>query len=502
MKLNKFIIKLSLICGILSLNACDEKRLDVQPGSPTEESFFVEEIEFERAVYGIYAKLTDLYWYNGGQDNSVQPVTLLPGDEITTGGQDEFEIFSNIQPGSYRLAYMYAATYQLIARSNVLLGKNSTAAAGVYQTPNLKNYHRGEALFMRAYGHYLLWNIFGTSPVVTERVLDLDKTTPSSSTGTQLLDQAIADLTEAATLLPASWPADFRGRVTTNSANGLLGKALVFKASATGNNADYQAALTAFSKIKDVTLTAKFDDNFAFDTENNSESLFEHQASQAFGFDNVWLSNDFDNAIGALSVFWGYYSNQFNLFGKAPFIATQKLVDAFEIGDPRRDLTLKDSTKAIRKYVTRDKVNQPGASSVNNPRILRLADVLLLQAEALNESGGSKSDAIGFINQVRTRARNMVSGGTVPANFPTTETNQATIRQWIQDERLRELAGEGQRWFDLRRWSLGGKITLNNAFFSSALPGVIQFDINKHRYFPIPNSETDVNPNITQNPGY
>lgn len=502
MKINHKSFKWSLVMLLFVLHACNETRLDVEPGGPTEESYFVEEIEFERAVYGIYAKLTDLYWYNGGQDNCVHPVTLLPGDDITTSGQDEFEIFSNIQPGSYRLAYLYASTYQLIARSNVLLEKNAKAAASVYKTPNLKSYHRGEALFMRAYGHYLLWNVFGTSPVVTERVLALDKTTPPSSTGTQLLDQAIADLTEAATLLPTSWSADFRGRVTANSANGLLGKTLVFKASVTNNNADYQAALAAFGKIKDASLNAKFDDNFAFDTENNAESLFEFQATQAFGFDNVWLPNDFDNAVGAMSVFWGYYSNQFNLFGKATFIATQKLIDAYEIGDPRRNLTLKDSTKAILKYVTRDKVNQPGASSVNNPRILRLADIILLQAEALNESGGSKSEAIALINRIRTRARNMVSGGIIPANFPTTETNQATIRQWIQDERLRELAGEGQRWFDLRRWSLGNKITLNNAFFSSALPGVIQFDINKHRYFPIPTSETDVNPNIKQNPGY
>ena len=69
----------------------------------------------------------------------------------------------------------------------------------------------------------------------------------------------------------------------------------------------------------------------------NEESLFEYQATRAFADDNIWLSNDFDNAVGALSVFWGYYSNQFNLFGKASFVATQKLVDIFEDGDPRRE---------------------------------------------------------------------------------------------------------------------------------------------------------------------
>lgn len=501
MKIKNFIIISGLAMAMLAVQSCNEKRLDLKPGGPTEESYFLEEIEFERAVYGIYAKLTDLFWYNGSQSNCVLPITLLPGDDITTNEQEEFEIFANIQPASFRLAYTYAALYQMIYRSNVVLQKNAEGGK-VYTTPNLKNYHRGEALFLRAYAYYMLWNLFGTAPLVTERVSSLDQTKPSSSTGTQLLDQAITDLTEAANLLPVKWDNDFIGRATANAANGLLGKALVFRATVAKNNPDYQAALTAFGKIKDATLTPKFDDNFAFDTENNEESLFEFQASQAFGFDNVWLSNDFDNAIGAMSVFWGFYSNQFNLFGKAPFVATEKLVNSFDAADPRRALTLDDTTQAIRKYVTRDKLNQPGASSVNNPRLLRFADVLLLQAEALNESGGSTTEAIGYLNQVRARARNMVPGGTAPADLSTSETDRSRIRQWIQDERLRELAAEGQRWFDLRRWALGGKITLNNASFSSALPDVIQFDPNKHLYFPIPSSETDVNPNIKQNPGY
>ena len=73
------------------------------------------------------------------------------------------------------------------------------------------------------------------------------------------------------------------------------------------------------------------------------------------------------------------------------------------------------------------------------------------------------SEAVGFINDVRSRARNMVSGGTIPANLNTGETNKATIMQWIMDERLRELGAEGGRWWDLRRWAIGGIITLNNA---------------------------------------
>ena len=142
----------------------------------------------------------------------------------------------------------------------------------------------------------------------TVRVTSTDQFTPPGTTGTQLLDQAITDFADAAALLPTSWDDANRGRVTKNGAYGMLGKSLVFRASFTNAAADYTAAISAFNNISGVDLVAKFDDNFAFDTENNDESLFEFQATQAFALDNVWLPNDFDNAVGNLSVYWGFYN--------------------------------------------------------------------------------------------------------------------------------------------------------------------------------------------------
>jgi hypothetical protein len=72
---------------------------------------------------------------------------------------------------------------------------------------------------------------------------------------------------------------------------------------------------------------------------------------------------------------------------------------------------------------------------------------------------------------------------------------------WIIKERLLELAGEGQRWIDLRRWQMEGVISLDNNFFSSNTL-TMSFQLPKHLNLPIPNSEIDVNPNVVQNPGY
>jgi len=500
-----FILRIAIALFVPSLvfySGCKKSYLDLLPHGPTEQSYFTQESDFTKAVLGVYAKMTDLFWYNGGQDNSTVPVFLLPGDDITTNeGNEEFEIFGALQPSSGRVTYFYATWYQLIARANVVLEKVAAVPDGIYTTPNLKSYHKGEALFLRGLAFYYLWNYYGTSPLDTARVTSNDQFTPPGTTGTQLLDQAITDFEESAGLLPATWDDANRGRATMNSANGMLGKALVFRATTEKNNADYTAAIAAFNKLTGVKLIDKFDDNFAWDTENNEESLFEFQASQAFAFDNVWLSNDFDNAVGNLSAFWGYYDNNYALFGKSPFFGTAKLLNAFDPADPRLLHTINPADKTVTKYVERNKLDQPGVGSANNPRLLRYADVLLLNAEATLQSGGSPATAIGFINEVRTRARNMVPGGTEPANYSTAETNQATIMDWIIKERLIELAGEGQRWLDLRRWHIGGIITLDNAYFSSNT-STMSFQAPKHLLLPIPNSERDVNPNVAQNTGY
>lgn len=490
----------AIVVASMIFGACNKSLLDIEPTSPTEQSFFTNELEFTKGIFGIYSKLSDFYWYNASQWGSTIPVLYLPGDDITCQDFDEFEQFGPLQPASGRVAYFYRTNYQLISRANVMLQKIAQAPQGVYVTPNLANYHRGEALFLRGHAFFQLWNYFGTSPVVTERITTTDGLRPKSSKGTELLDQAIADFTEAAKLLPRSWDAANRGRVTVNSANAYLGKALVFRATVTKNNADYTAAIQAFGRINGVSLVPNFADNFAADTENNAESLFEFQASSPL-FDNVWLSNDFDNAVGSMSAYWGFYDGHWSLFGKGRHLATSKYINAFEPNDPRRALSLNPSNGHIRKYVTRNVMTGSGVGSANNPRILRYADVLLLWAEALVQSNGSTSEAIGLINQVRTRARNMVPGGTVPANFNTAETDRNKIMGWIMDERLRELGGEGLRWYDIRRWHIGGIIQLNNDFFSAAA-GNVSFTLPRHLLFPIPNSEIDLNPNVVQNQGY
>src|SRR5690606_24018885 len=127
--------------------------------------------------------------------------------------------------------------------------------------------------------------------------------------------------------------------------------------------------------------------------------------------------------------------------------------------------------------------------SVNNPRILRYADVLLLRAEAIVRSGGSLADAVDLVNQVRARARN--SGeepSAAPADRDVAGADASQVLDWIFEERRLELAfEEGHRWWDLRRRHIAGEIDLTTWNFQS-----LDLDFNfeqRHIYFPLPDLE-------------
>jgi hypothetical protein len=498
MKRNIILRALATLIFVAIYSSCSKDRLDIIPKNQSEADYFKNELEFKGALLGVYAKLSDHYWY--GANNPIHKVWLLPGDDLTTLGDIPFEVFTTLNSGDRDVSTYYRVAYQLINRANIVIQKlDDEEISSVITTPDLKDQLRGQALFLRGFMNMQLWNYFGTSPLIDERIVSADDILPPGSEGTELLDQAITDFQMAAGLLPTSWAASDRGRATKNSAYGMLGKALVFRANWTGNTADYTAAIDAFGKLSGLSLIADFADNFSVSAENNSESLFEYQASDP-GFDNVWLANDFNQAIGSFSAYYGYFNDHWSFWAHTPYYASQKLVNAFEAGDPRADATFDAGNSRIKKYVTMDQNTSSGVASFNNPRILRYADVLLLWAEALIETDNANG-AIAKINEVRTRARNMVAGGTIPADRAT-GANKATVRTWIQDERFVELAAEeGHRWLDLRRWHKAGHINLDSWDFSS---DKTNFDIElpKNLLYPIPTSETDRNPNVLQNEGY
>jgi len=150
----------------------------------------------------------------------------------------------------------------------------------------------------------------------------------------------------------------------------------------------------------------------------------------------------------------------------------------------------------FRKYSSSDR----GFDDYYNPtnvRVVRFADVLLMYAECIAASGGTLSDAVAHVNRVRARV-NMPP--LAVHHFPTTTDRDRFLKR-MQMERLLELATEGHRWADLKRWGLLDNQTgidelkQRDADFNN-------FVIGRHDCLPIPSSEKANNPNVDQNPNY
>lgn len=184
---------------------------------------------------------------------------------------------------------------------------------------------------------------------------------------------------------------------------------------------------------------------------------------------------------------------------------------AYEPGDVRKDASLKTSYTLDGKVVNIPyiiKYTHPhtisGRTDDNWP-ILRYADVLLMLAEAINEQTGPTGEAVGDLNQVRTRAGLPALAG----------LGQDDFRTAVAHERRVELAFENHRWFDLKRTMSPAQLTtFLNAYGArekanptAPRPGVPfnaqDYFFSEHQYyFPIPASEILINSNLTQNPGY
>lgn len=511
--------KVTSIIFVLALffGACSQDTINLDPIGDIESGFFQNEDQMQQAVFGIYQKLSFFYAFRGGQNNHVLPVTLLPSDDLTTPASYALENFTALNGSNGQLNLYYQFAYQLIARANTVLQKIEENGDEIYQSdPDLKNHNKGEALFLRAYMYFCLWNVYGTAPLVTERIIFLEDAYPANSTGTELLDQAIIDLQEAAELLPNSWSAEYRGRVVKNSALALRGKCLVFRGTVNNMNADFTEAIADFNALSGVSLTSRYSDNFDATHENNAESLFEYQANSSAGDVNPFVGaaggNDAFAVIGEIGHYTGVFDQRPSWIGNSYFSATSSIKNAYEDDDPRKTYNINlddDELINVRKYITHNVYaggwgGADNGVSVNNPRILRYADVLLLQAEAIVRSGGSLSQAVGLVNRVRERARNSTAGespSTIPADRSISETNVSTVLEWIFQERRIELAfEEGHRWWDLRRRHIAGEVDLKTLDFGSLL---IDFQFQDHNiYFPLPSDEVDENMNLDQNVGY
>lgn len=360
---------------------------------------------------------------------------------------------------------------------------------------SLKQRIMGEAYFLRANYYFILARLFGDVPLLTSAQTPDDDLRPARTDVAVVYDTIISDLQKAISLLPVreSYSGADVGRASKGAATGLLAKVFL----TLGN---YEQTVNLCRQVTSLgySLNEHYADNFNPLTKNSVESLFEVQyyGKTSFGF---W---DNENQASWVSTFTGPRNADFVAGGWGWSQPTQEFVSLYESADLRKDLTVlyegcplyDDKTYSssysitgynLRKFLVSKDVSPDYDANPANWPVLRYADVLLMEAEALCELGRT-DEAFGPLNQVRNRAGlGNLSG-----------LSQPVLREAIRKERRIELAYEGSHWFDLIRYD-NGAYAAN--FFNSI--GKTNFS-PKFLLLPIPQKEIDANPNLEQNPGY
>ena len=487
--MKKYIPFLALLC-LTSFYACDDF-LDLEPhsqgiaieNSSADSIYFKSASELESALAGAYGDFKNEYYqldyFVNGDAQS---------DDAYAGGDnpDNFQIDDyQLDAVNRNVSRDWAYLYSTIGKVNNIIN-NAREVTDPELTPERLEEIIGEASFIRAFMYFQLVQLWGDVPLQLEEVTTISaekldeiyaQIFPARSPKEEVYAQLIADLETALPRVRTTAP--HKGFATTGAVNAVLAK--VYAVQEPHDWAKVNQYCDAVIS-GGYALLPEFDQLWDNGMKNSSESIFEINYSGG-STDGNW----------GVNIFRGVDWKKFNL-------PSNDLIAAF---DAEHDMIRKNASIIFEDvsglwsdphypqthYPFINKWRNFGGDGAQNYIFIRLADILLLKAEALNESG-DVNGAAAIVNQIRERVN----------LDPTTANSQATMRLAIEKERRLELAYEGVRWYDLKR--TGRAIEVMSATIG-ADGNPIGYALTPERLlWPIPQAELDKNANLTQNAGY
>ena len=533
-----------LLVGALALTmpfvGCQsaDKLLDVtSPTTVSDEIFWTQENDAILSLNGIYSSLPG--WFD-----------VIGLDGMTDNGAvnrqfDNRYVFSDgtFDPQSGYARGLWVQYFNGVARANILLANIDRIPAGKIDASKKPRYI-AEARFLRGVMYLQLVSLFGDVPLPLTPMTDAEARQLSNTPAAQVYNQILADLDASIPVLPASYTGNDVGRATKWAA-------LAFKARAALYAGRYQIAADAAKLVIDggaFTLHPSYSQLFSYAGEGSKEIILARnyaKTAQAAGQNNNIFgeygppTNSAAGHVVPIRVLVDAYlmkdglpTSTSPLFNAKPWTPTDTLSYTSN-RDPRlaatilypgaswdgntfdsRPVGLSSRPEAInlgnenvsvtgfniRKYIDLTDKADRGNGGID-VILMRYADVLLMYAEAKFELGqGADPTALAAFNLVRTRA-----------GMPTVGAlTQAAIRL----ERRVELAFEGLRLLDIRRWKIAEAvmptpvvtgidyINASGAKITATYPASArQFPVRAYLW-PIPQSELDLNANLKQNPGF
>jgi hypothetical protein len=512
-KTGSLLILTILFSAVLTLFPnCNKKDLQLtNPNDLNTNVFWKTADDAKKGLVGAYGPLTTIQAW-GRMLGAI--LTIQRGDDVNPFPFPEVQ-----DPGSFntkssdsRVQEGWVELNAIVSRANAVIGY----VPEIEMDAEEKSKILGEAYFLRGLAHFYLLNMWGNIPLITQPVTKLEDLFIEQSPQEAVWASIIADFKEAQNRLPETVHPSEVGRATWGAATAMLGKSYLFTKKWTEAAAEFKKIIDKPSLYK---LVSNYQDNFLASTNNNSESIWElqYQSSSSGNWGPSGTPNPLRGQGWEADIAPAGYTSQGSVSVNQwvyDLFMEEKTIDG-KI-DPRAYATIlwdypgakvyQDDFKTgitgtnqqkiwVRKYLNYDRINAltPGdwGYATNNRRMIRLADVLLMYAEAQNEASGPDINAYNAINSVRERAD-------MPAITP--GLSQDAFRNAVRKERVLELSLEGDRVFDLLRWGIMADVFIAHPEYRSNSGG--KFIKGKHEYLPIPINDINANPKIIQNSGY
>ncbi|WP_329905084.1 RagB/SusD family nutrient uptake outer membrane protein [Porphyromonas pogonae] len=468
---------------------------------------------FQSDVFTLYAKIRGFNVTSGTPALAIHSFRSEDAEKGSTASDgaahgkmyDDFEYVAT----NPLLEGYWTGNYEIIILANKILDDIAKEEKNKGKLTEGDLINQSEAHFFRAFAFFNLVRAFGDVPKIDFKVDKAEQANIAKSPASDIYALIDTDLTAAEQHLPKAWPGIYIGRLTWGAARSLHAKTYMQR----NDWVKMYTASTDVIKSGIYNLNTPFSTIFRETGENCSESIFELQCTATPSQPD---SHDIGSSFAQVQGVRG--AGEWNL-GWGWNTPTELLAQAFEPGDPRKDETLlyfiktgEDpatipankpwgekpiaSASVVNKYYNKKAYTNPTLRTTYskggywyNIRIIRYSDILLMAAEAANETG-KPAEAVNYLEMVRARAR-----GSNAAILPKMTTmNQIELRDAIRHERRVELAMEFDRFYDLVRWGIAKEV-LHAA-------GKTGYQ-DRNALLPLPQNEVDKsNGVLKQNPNY
>jgi len=464
MYLRIFIVLLFLLCA-----SC-ESFLDVDL-SETEiinDEVFSSDVTAASAISGIYSDMLNAQAFSSGSNQSVGVLAGLSSDELKSySANTDFQAFyqNSILPENFWNQSLWSSLYKTIYEANaVIQGLDKSLSVST----EVRNQLKGEALFIRAFCHFYLVNLFGDVPVVLGTDYS-ENSTISRKAEDIVYSQIIEDLLHAQENLGDSYATSDRVRPNRSTATALLARVYLYRK-------NWEKAEEESSKILNDTRYRLEEAGVAFKT-SSMEAIWQLMPVNP----NLNTQEGFYSILTASPVNGDPRSNALSA----------ELVGSFESGDTRQINWVNSYTDGedtwYYPYKYKVILKPEGTPVEEYSMVFRLAEQYLIRAEArVNQN--KLSEGMVDLDSVRSRAQIALFSDINPG------ASQGELLLAIERERRVELFSEwGHRWFDLKRWGKAGVVLF------PVKSGWSDTDV----LYPIPRVERSRNPSLgDQNPGY